>query len=85
MNTGTVVSLYDGHWVLIHKTFFKAKGVVRTKVLRKLNPAPNMACEEKPYTHAREALCTACKLSDLNKNESEEFQKLKAWKFNVRV
>lgn len=85
MNVGTVVKLQDFHWVLITLTTKKAKGVVVSKVFRRLNTKPNMAIVEKPYTHSREALCTIANLNELNKQENTEFEKLKNWRFNVRV
>lgn len=84
MILGTVVSLQNQHWVLVTLTTKKAKGVVTTKVFRRLNPKPNMNLEEKPYTHAREALCTIANLTDLNQQETTEFEQLKKWRFNVR-
>lgn len=85
MNFGTVVTLQKNHWVLISVTTKKAKGVVVNKVFRRLNPKPNMNIEEKPYTHAREALCQLCNLKDLNEQESLDYEQLKNWKFNVRA
>lgn len=84
MILGTVVSLQKQHWVLITITTKKAKGVVTDKVFRRLNPKPNMAIEQKPYTHAREALCSVINLSELNKQEIADFDQLKKWNFNVR-
>lgn len=84
MILGTIVSLQDYHWVLITQTTKKAKGVVTEKVFRRLNPRPNMNIEVKPYTHAREKLCTVINLSELNKQENTDFELLKRWHFNVR-
>lgn len=85
MNFGTVVTLQKSHWVLISVTTKKTKGVVVDKVFRRLNPKPNMNIEEKPYTHAREALCQPCNLKDLNEQEFLDYEQLKNWKFNVRA
>lgn len=85
MNLGTVVTLQKGHWALITVTTKKTKGVITTKVFRRLNPKPNMNIEEKPYTHAREALCGPCNLSDLNEQETSDYEQLKNWHFNVRA
>lgn len=84
MELGTIVNLQGAHWMLITKTSKRTKGVVTTKVFRQLRKTPNFAIIEKPYTHAREAICTVAAMKDLNASEMDDCKQLTKWKFNVR-